>query len=138
LAMSMETAKEFHYQHGHHLDFSVAGHFTRYFARQLLARGLPPGVDLLKIDVPDTAKPTTPWRATSVSRQRYYHLVSRRDQNNDQVVDYEVNIQRDTLEPSSDIYAFGVDRLVSVTPMTIDLTAKIALESVSKFFNGTG
>jgi len=136
MAVSLETPKEFHFQYGQ-VDFSVAGHFARYFAQQVLAHGLPPDVDVLKIDVPASATPATPWQPTSVSRQRYYHLVSQRNQNNDQVIDYEVNIQSDTLEPGSDIYVFAVEKLVSVTPLTVDLTAKVGLENMAKFFNGT-
>jgi len=136
LAVSQETPKEFHFQYGQ-IDFSVAAYFARYFAQQVFAHGLPPGVDLLKIDVPATASPTTPWRATSVSRQRYYRLTSQRDRNDDHVIDYEVHINPDTVEPTSDIYVFAVEKLVSVTPITINLTAPVALESVTKFFKGT-
>jgi 5'-nucleotidase len=38
---------------------------------------------------------------------------------------YKVQIDFDTLEPNSDIYAFVVDRVISVTPLSIDLTSRV-------------
>ena len=59
LAMSLETPPEFHLNNSPEVDFSVAAHFTRQFARRVLSQGLPAGVDLLKIDVPAGATPQT-------------------------------------------------------------------------------
>jgi 5'-nucleotidase len=137
LAVGLETLKDFHFNYSHEVVFSVAAHFARYFAQQVLSQGLPPGVDLLKIDVPATATPKTAWRITSISRQPYYRLITQRDKTGDQkMIDYEIRINPDTLEPDSDIYIFALEKKVSVAPMTIDLTAPVALENVTKFFNG--
>lgn len=139
LAVGLETPKDFHFNYSLEVDFSAAAHFARYFAQQVLSQGLPPGVDLLKIDVPATATPQTAWRTTSISRQRYYRLIAQRNETDDQkMIDYEIRVNPDTLEPDSDIYAFALEKKVSVAPMTIDLTAPVALESVTKFFNGSG
>ena len=46
-------------------------------------------------------------------------------------------VDYDTLEPGSDIHIFLVDRLVSVVPMTLDLTAPVALTEVADFLNGS-
>jgi len=74
LAVSLQTAPEFHYSHSPEIDFRAAAHFVRFFARRLLSPGvsLSFDVDLLKIDVPQDATPDTPWRVTRVSRQRYF------------------------------------------------------------------
>jgi 5'-nucleotidase len=137
LAVSLETPHEFHYNHGAGIDFGAAAFFTRYFARQVLAMGLPPQTDLLKIDVPATATSQTPWKVVRLSRQRYWEAVSAgygRLEAPD--IGYQVNINHATLEPDSDIYTFAVEKLVSVVPITIDLTAPVALRDVSNFFNG--
>jgi 5'-nucleotidase len=47
LAVSLETDAKYHYNHSDDLDFSVAAHFTRYFAARCLAGPLPPDVDVL-------------------------------------------------------------------------------------------
>ncbi len=137
LAVSLETPHEFHMNHSDEIDFSVAAHFTRQFARLVLAGGLPPHVDLLKIDIPDDATPQTGWRMARVSRQRYYHSKPNEHIQRGDVKGfaYHVEIEADTLEPESDIYVFAVERKVAVVPMTIDLTAPVALSEIADFFN---
>ncbi|MBN1219245.1 MAG: 5'/3'-nucleotidase SurE [Anaerolineae bacterium] len=136
LAVSLGTPQEFYLTHSQEIDFSTAAHFTRYFAQQTLKHGLPPRVDLLKIDVPATATPHTPWRSAAISRQRYFEPIKERDEQTG--ADYRVYIDLDTLELGSDIHVFAVDKQVAVVPMTIDLTAPVPLDSVARFFNGSG
>lgn len=140
LAVSLQMSKEFYMSHSREIDFGTAAYFTRFFAQRTLERGLPLGVDLLKIDVPATATPQTPWRTVSISRQRYFEGIKANRQRLDEParVDYRIVVDRDTLEPDSDIYAMVVKQEVAVVPMTIDLTAHVALEQVSAYFNGTG
>ena len=138
-AVSLETSEEFYLTHSREIDFSAAGHFVRLFAQRTLQQGLPAGVDLLKIDVPASATPQTPWQITTISRQRYFEGVKTNRQRLDEParVDYQIVVNYDKLEPNSDIHAVLVKKEVSVVPMTIDLTAKVTLENVSRFFNGT-
>ena len=42
---------------------------------------------------------------------------------------YAVNVNLDTLEPDSDIYVFLRDRQVSVTPLSLDLTARLPIQA---------
>lgn len=139
LAVSLETSKEFYLTHSQEINFSAAGHFVRFFAQRTLEQGLPAGVDLLKIDIPTSATSQTPWQTTVISRQRYFEGVKINRQRLDEptTIDYQIVVNYDKLEPNSDIHTMLVKKEVSVAPMTIDLTAKVALESVSKFFNGT-
>ncbi|MDH3674502.1 MAG: 5'/3'-nucleotidase SurE [Anaerolineae bacterium] len=139
LAVSLETPQEFHRNHSDEIDFSVAAHFTRHFARKVLARGLPDRVDLLKIDVPASATPQTAWQMAKVSRQRYYlpvpgHRNYEEDADN---FGYHIRVDEETLEPDSDIYVFAVDQQVSVVPITIDLTAPVSLQGVIDFLDGS-
>jgi 5'-nucleotidase len=133
LAVSVETPKEFHYQHSDAVDFTAAAAFTRRFAQIVLARGLPPGVDILKIEVPSDATPKTPWRMVRVSRQRYYMPLpsGRRGLGDQKGIDYTRVINWDTLEPDSDVRALAVDRIVSVSPLSIDLTAQVNLDDLA-------
>ena len=43
---------------------------------------------------------------------------------------YAKDIDFDTLEPDSDIHALAVDRVVSISPLTIDLTTTVGLQDL--------
>lgn len=138
LAMSLETPAAYHYHHSDEIDFSAAAHFTHYFARKTLERGLPSGVDILKIDIPAGATPQTPWQTGRISRQRYYEtLPSGRTRLDEQkAMGYQVKIDPERLEPDSDIYILRMAQQVAVIPMTIDLTAPVSPGELSRFLNG--
>ena len=132
LAVSQQMPKEYHYNSCEGIDLSAAAHFTAFFARLLLAMPRFPDVDVLKVDVPWGADPSTPWRVTRLSRQRHHYPKPRpRRKLSDRArMDYETRIDYATLEPDSDIYAVEVDRVVSVTPLSLDLTSRISLEEL--------
>jgi 5'-nucleotidase len=126
LAASLETAQEYHYSQSTDVDFGVAASIVRRFSRHLLARGMPAGVDILKLDVPSSAQEDTPWTITRVSRQQYFvNPVTTDEKGQRQLSKYRVAVDLDRLEPDSDVHALAVDRLISVTPLTIDMTAKV-------------
>ncbi len=127
LAVSLETDKKYHYNHSEEVDFSAASHFTRYFASRMLSRPMPADVDLLKLEIPCDATPDTPWRVTRLSRQRYFRPLpsGRRYLAEKRRLDYDMVIDQATLEPDSDIQAVLVDRVVAVTPLSLDLTSRV-------------
>ncbi|HKZ70417.1 MAG TPA: hypothetical protein VJ020_10080, partial [Anaerolineales bacterium] len=81
-----------------------------------------------KVDIPASATPQTPWRLTRLSRQRYFLPVKpQRDSFSDRArVDYSRFIEPG-LEPNSDVAALVNERIVSVTPLSLDLTSRIDL-----------
>lgn len=94
-------------------------------AERILAHSIPENAPIVNINVPSNATPETPWRVTRASRQAYFRsLVA-----NGKFVGYDVVVDTDTLERDSDIYAVRIDRVVSVTPLTYDLTAHVSLKS---------
>jgi 5'-nucleotidase len=121
LAVSLETAKEFHNTHSDAVDFSTAAHWTRWMAERMLAHALPESVPLVNINVPRDATDSTPWRVTRASHQAYFGSLVE----NGKFVGYDVIVNMETLERNSDIYAVRVDRVISVTPLTYDLTARV-------------
>jgi len=138
LAISLETDKRYHYNIGYDVDWRVGRHFTREFAQRLLENRLPHDVDVIKVDIPATATPQTPWRITRQSRQPYYTV--RVPPGNGRrawpIFDYVVEIDWATLEPDSDIYVFARERLVSVTPLSVDLTARVDFEHMRQVLDG--
>jgi 5'-nucleotidase len=128
IAASLETDEQYHFHPSSEVDFSAAAAFVRRLAQHLLVEPLPKGVDIMKLDVPRTATEQTPWRMTRVSRQQYFYSAVDTDKDGVRSLrGYSRHIDWDTLEPDSDIYAFAADRVVAVSPLTIDLTAKVDL-----------
>lgn len=127
LAISVEAPKEYHFSYSEKIDFSAAARFTELFARALLAMERTPDVDVLKVDIPADATPGTPWRVTRLSRQKYYIPVAprRADMSKPSRMGYDVVLDKERLEPDSDVYALRIDHVVSVTPLSLDMTSRI-------------
>jgi len=124
LALSLETRHDYHYNHGNDVDWSAAMGWLRVFAeRTLQGPPWPSPVAALKIDVPKDATLATPWRLTRQSRQSYY--ITRPVPTPNTRLGYEIGINHAALEPDSDIHVFTVQRMVSVTPLGLDLTAPV-------------
>ncbi len=107
-------------------DWGASEHFLRLFARKLLGARLPPDVDLVKLDVPEDATPATPWRLSRLSRQRYFELVFDEPGPHSRLKDGRITIQVDSaaLEPDSDVHALVRERVVAVTPLSLDATSR--------------
>ena len=129
LATSLQTPKEMHAQPSDIVDFTAAIHFTRMFGYRMLNTDMPFDVDILKLDVPSDATPDTPWRLTRVSRHAHFVTVQPRRAGpagaGDAALDYEQLAHPERVEPNTDIYALRVDRVVSVAPLSLDLTARV-------------
>jgi 5'-nucleotidase len=135
LAVSLETDKAYHYNHGQDVDWEAAGYFTHQLAGAMLQRQLPFDVDVLKVDIPADATARTPWRLTRQSRQSYYEVLRLDEQpetTSPPRLDYRVSVHWETLEPDSDIHAFASDRVVSVTPLSQDLTSRTELAALEE------
>lgn len=132
IAVSQQTLAEHYLSHDVALDFEATAAIVRKFAIRVLEKGLPPGVDVLKIDTPESVNFETPWRWTRVSKQRYFYPIIGQRPSLDDVVrlNFEARIDPDTLEPDSDIRAVAIDKVISVSPLSNDLTARSEMSSV--------
>ncbi len=135
IAVSLETHVSHHLTYSKEVDFSSAAAFTYKFAAKLLERPLPKGVDLLKIDVPSSAKADTGWQWTSLSLQRYYTPVKPSRDNWDELgtVGYQHDVDLINEDPNTDVYVLLKKRLVSVTPITLDMTARLPQAELNLF-----
>ena len=137
IAVSVETRRDLHLSYSTEVDFSTAAHFTALFAGLILAHGLPQGVDVLKIDVPANATIATPWEWTRLSRHRYY-LPTRPERLSWDIpgsVGYELAQDLDGEPEGTDVYCLVKKRLVSVTPLSLDLTAQVPVSELNTFFH---
>jgi 5'-nucleotidase len=134
LAVSMQTTPEYHFSLSKEIDFSVAAYFTKLLAQKMLEKTLPEDVDLLKIDVPFGATRETPWVLTRQSRYQHYIPVppDRKHVTERGPVGYEIHHDPERTEKDSDIYAVMVEKKVSVTPISIDLTSRTDFKSLEK------
>jgi 5'-nucleotidase len=133
--MSLETDRAHHQSYSTDIDFSTAAYFTSYFARQILEKHFPSDVDVLKVDVPSNATPQTPWQVTRISRQRYYVPVPPKRKSWDQPggVDYEEAAILEGEREDTDVYALRIKRVVSVTPLSLDMTSRVDFEELNRF-----
>lgn len=136
MAISLETDKEHHLSYSTDVDFSVAARFTEYFGRLLLQHGLPRGMELLKVDIPAGARADTRWEWTRLSKQRYY-LPTRPERASWDVpgkVGYEMRVEWEAEPDDTDVYVLLKKHLISVTPLTLDMTARIDPASLDRFY----
>jgi 5'-nucleotidase len=134
LAVSLETPPEHHLSYSEEVDFSAAAYFTAKFAKMVIGQQLPPDVYVLKIDIPSDATVNTPWEITRLSRRPYYRAV-RPERKNWEIparVGYELAGDPSQDDQDSDVYAVRVKRVVSVTPLSLDMTSRINLEAFER------
>lgn len=137
LAVSLETDRQYYYHHGDDVDWRIAGLTARKMAQAVLQAQLPFDVDVLKIDIPADATPETPWRLTRQSRQSYFRQFRREGAQPDPQsgwvhLDYDIIIDWDRLEPDSDIAGFVRDRVITVTPLSQDLTSRADFDALAR------
>lgn len=127
MGISLETERKYHLSYSQDVDFTVAGYFTTYFGRILLDSQIPFDVDVLKVDVPSGATPETPWEITRLSRKKYYEPIPPQRESWDQsgLVSYRMSGNPKRYALDSDVYALRVKQVVSVTPLSLDITSRV-------------
>ena len=124
LSVSLEMSIPDHLTGGDSKDYTASQHFTAHFARLLLERALPYDVDVLNINVPESATPATPWRLTRLSRRRYFLPLLPDRANGEGRPGYTVTPDPERTARDSDVWALRVARAVSVTPLSLDMTSR--------------
>ena len=134
LAVSLETDPELHRSYTTSVEFSTAAYFTNYFALKLMQNQMPFDVAVLKVDIPAQATPQTPWVLTRLSRQNYYDPVRPQRTSWDQPgpLGYTRAGSPEKDSEDTDIYAVRVKEVVSVTPLSLDLTSRVDAKSLEQ------
>jgi len=127
MAVSLEAAAQYHLTYSEEMSFLVAAEFAVRIARLLLRKEFPADVDLLKVDVPSDATVDTPWQLTRVSRQRYYEPLTpvRASWDERVVLEYREAGEFDQEPEDTDVYVLRKKRMVSVSPLSLDLTSRV-------------
>jgi len=136
MAVSLQITDGGYHSYSRDTEFSTAGFFTRLFAERILTSGLPQDVHVLKVDVPHTATPQTPWRVVRQSLQAYYvpRIIRSGSLDTRGPIDYDISFDPRGDPYESDVAALAVEQVVAVTPLSIDMTSRIPLVSVDAFF----
>ena len=139
LAVSLQTPFELHLSYSDDVNFEPSAHFARLFGSWLIEhRARPDDVDVLKVDVPWEATGNTPWRITRISRRRVYwptrpERVALSDVGR---MGYAPNTDPAQAEPDSDVRAIMIDKVVSVSPMSLDMTSRTDLYRLRRILAG--
>jgi 5'-nucleotidase len=139
LAMSQQTPKDLHLSYSGDVDFTVAAHFARQFGEWLIKYPTrPDDVDVLKVDVPWGATLETPWRVTRISRRRVYwptrpERIALSDIGR---IGYHYDTDPAKAEPDSDVYAVLHDKVISVTPLSLDMTSRTDMFRLKQLLSG--
>ncbi len=133
IAISKQTDIESHLKYTDQ-NWRPSVHHLNYFANSLLKKRMSFDVDLLKIDIPYNASPETKWRTTKLSRNIYYQKSYDQPSISCKISDMRTKIilNKDITEEDSDIYAIAVDKIVSVTPLSLDYTSRINLQDLQE------
>jgi len=121
------------------VGFTSAAGFGLQFGQWLISNPhRPDDVDVLKIEVPANATMDTEWRITRLSRRRVFwptrpERVALSDIGR---LGYHFDADPAQAEPDSDVYAVLHDHVVSVTPISLDLTARTDMFRLGQILSG--
>lgn len=139
IAISQQMPQDLHLSYSTEIDFGPAAFFGVKFGKWLLDHEQrPDDVDVLKIEVPAKATVETPWRTTRLSRRRVFwptrpERVALSDIGR---LGYHFDADPSQAEPDSDVYVVLHEQEVSVTPISLDLTARTDLFRLRQILNG--
>jgi 5'-nucleotidase len=129
LAVSLEMDPAYHLSDGETADYGAAMALTRQFAEMLLAHTFVNcDVDAFSVNVPSDATPHTPWRLARLSRFRYFVSIAPDRAKGEGRPSHRIIQDIPGVEQGSDIWTLKVDRMVSVTPLSLDLTTRMGFE----------
>lgn len=130
----VDQGDKFDMHHGEKHNFEVATRVLRRVAGKVLENGLPEGVDLLNLNVPVNATEETEIVVTRLSRKIFKTAVEERFDPRGRPyfwIDGEL-ICCD--EEGTDVQTISQDRKISLTPLTLDSTARIDFKQIEKLF----
>jgi len=137
IAASIEVVDQgdkFDMHHGQKHSFEVATKVLRRVAIKVLEHGLPEGVDVLNLNVPADAKEDTQVVVTRLSRKIFKTTVQERFDPRGRPYYW---IDGDLIcsdAEGTDVQTVYQDRKISLTPLTLDSTARIDFRQIEDLF----
>ncbi len=133
-SLQLKNVAEDYLSHSLEFDFSIAAHFTRLVAAFMLSQPLPEDVDLMNLVVPHNATRDTPLHITRQSKQRYFIPFPKRTGAWEESGELgaSTKLTENDVDPGTDLYAMIKEKAVSVTPLSLDMTARVSLPDLEK------
>ena len=120
--------------HGAKHSFAVAEKVLRRVASRVLERGLPEGVDLLNLNVPADASEDTDIVVTRLARKIFTTKVQERFDPRGRPY-YWIDGDLITCDSEgTDVQTVYQDRKISLTPLSLDSTARIDFKEMNGMF----
>lgn len=134
MAISLETDAKYHLSYSEDVDFSVAAKFAARFGRLLLEKKFPTDVHVLKVEIPWDATSETPWQVSRISQQRYYEPMppTRNSWDEPGTIGYVEKGIFDHEPDDTDVFVLRKKKMVSVSPMSLDLTSRVDLAELER------
>jgi 5'-nucleotidase len=123
VAISLHLDEEFKFGIGGEVDFSLSKKALHAVSKKILLDGLPNGVDLLNINVPESTGKAPSIRTTKLAHRMYSAKVKRMNGaagGSSFLIDGDAIFDAD---PGTDVHAVRVLNAISVTPLSLDFTA---------------
>ncbi len=138
IAISQQTSIDLHTSYSPDVDFKPAAHFARLFGLWMMNERRPDDVDILKIDVPLGATLITPWKVSRLSRNRVYWPTrpERLALSDVGRMGYHYAANPAEAEPDSDVYVLLQEKVVSVTPISLDMTSRTDMYRLGQLLAG--
>ncbi len=111
-------------------DFSLAKKILRMLAKLVLRKGMPRGVDVLNVNIP--SKFTGEIEVTRLARRLYRTRIEERLDPRGRKYYWITGDEVEDAEEGTDIHAIRSGK-VSITPITIDLTASVDFEALRRW-----
>lgn len=98
-----------------------------------------PDINVLKIDVPVDATPQTDWGITKLARSAYYYKELENPGIHTKLSDGKIGVKfdADLLDSDTDIYALVINKIVSVTPLSLDMTSRVEPSMLQRLIDGS-
>jgi 5'-nucleotidase len=96
----------------------------------MLSKPLPEDVDLINLVIPFDATLDTPVKVTRMSKKRYFIPSSNRGKERweeNSKMDFSTLTVNEVTEPGTDVHAMIKEKVVSVTPLSLDMTSRVSL-----------
>jgi 5'-nucleotidase len=132
MAVSLEMDSAFHLSGPPAPEYSAAQTFIGLFASRLLTCALPHDVSAINVNIPSGAASDTVWRLTRLSRLRYFVPLAPERTDGQGRPGYDAGMAAEQAELDSDMRATIVDRVVSVTPLSLDITSRLSFSSMDR------
>jgi 5'-nucleotidase len=138
LAVSLQTPIDDHYKYGE-VNWQTASFFAAKFAKIMLERNMPPDVDLLKVDVPESATNDTEWQVTRLAKESYFLADIAAPSLESSLADSQISKIKDPshLETNSDVYVFLNEGKVTVTPISLDFTSRTDMTKLQAYLSNS-